>query len=106
VYLTVFKNLPSLIVRLTKPILSVLPLAPGPGLILSNLIFENSREQIIKENEAMGNGHLNGVTTAPWGIVSIKPQDVDHELPMQVISNLQTFDYIIGKRTYFIGDSC
>jgi hypothetical protein len=25
---------------------------------------------------------------------------------MQVISNLQTFDYIIGKRTYFIGDSC
>lgn len=39
----------------------------------------------------MGNGHLNGVTNAPWGIVSIKPQDVDHELPMQVI---QTLEYI------------
>jgi hypothetical protein len=43
-----------------------------------------SREQIRKENEAMGNAHLNDVTDAPWGIVSVKPQDVDTELPMQV----------------------
>jgi len=57
-----------------------------PATYLDLILY--SREQIIKENEAMGNAHLNGVTDAPWGIVSIKPQDVDHELPMQVISRL------------------
>jgi len=24
---------------------------------------------------------------SPWGIVSIKPQDEDHETPMQVVNN-------------------
>lgn len=37
----------------------------------------------------MGNDHLNGVTDAPWGIVSIKPQDVDHELPMNPITMMR-----------------
>lgn len=43
-----------------------------------------SREQIQKENESMGKE--KGEETAPWGIVSIKTQDVDHELPMNPIT--------------------
>mmetsp|Transcript_7994 Transcript_7994/g.18534 ORF Transcript_7994/g.18534 Transcript_7994/m.18534 type:complete len:113 (-) Transcript_7994:1390-1728(-) len=39
-----------------------------------------SREQIEKENQATGGAEND--ETAPWGIVSIKAQDVDHELPM------------------------
>ena len=42
-----------------------------------------SREQIRKENAAMGE---DSQSDAPWGIVSIKPQDVDYELPMQPIT--------------------
>ena len=42
-----------------------------------------SGEQIEKENKAMGKVRES---SAPWGIVSIKPQDVDHELPMQPIT--------------------
>jgi hypothetical protein len=26
---------------------------------------------------------------APWGVVSVKPQDVDHELPMQPITMMR-----------------
>lgn len=43
-----------------------------------------SREQIQKENESMGKE--KGGETAPWGIVSIKAQDVDYELPMNPIT--------------------
>ena len=39
-----------------------------------------SREQIRKENESTGKPA--GEETAPWGIVSIKAQMEDHELPM------------------------
>jgi len=42
-----------------------------------------SREQIDKENAAMNN---ESGSRAPWGIVSIKGQDVDFELPMQPIT--------------------
>lgn len=42
-----------------------------------------SREQIRKENAAMGE---DSGSDAPWGIVSIKPQGVDYELPMQPIT--------------------
>ena len=42
-----------------------------------------SREQIKKENAAMGE---DSGSDAPWGIVSIKAQDVDTELPMQPIT--------------------
>jgi len=42
-----------------------------------------SREQIEKENAAMGKESSHGgKEAAPWGIVSIKAQDVDFELPM------------------------
>jgi hypothetical protein len=47
-----------------------------------------SREQIIKENQSMDKEASVPVSaeTAPWGIVSIKAQDVDYELPMNPIT--------------------
>ena len=47
-----------------------------------------SREQIIKENQSMDKGAAAAKSgeTAPWGIVSIKAQDVDYELPMNPIT--------------------
>jgi len=47
-----------------------------------------SREQINKENEAMNKGK-DPNETAPWGIVSIKAQDVNHELPMTPITAMR-----------------
>lgn len=53
-----------------------------------------SREQIIKENEAMGS--LPAVTaTAPWGIISIKGQDEAFELPMTPITMMRN---ALGKQ--------
>lgn len=46
-----------------------------------------SREQIKKENESMGKEA--GDETAPWGIVSIKAQSVDYELPMNPITQMR-----------------
>lgn len=45
-----------------------------------------SREQLVKEHKAMpkGKGDPDSLPDAPWGIISIKAQDVDHETPMQV----------------------
>lgn len=51
-----------------------------------------SREQIEKENAAMGKeggGGEEKKEKAPWGIVSIKAQDVDHELPMTPITAMR-----------------
>jgi len=47
-----------------------------------------SSEQIEKENAAMGK-EGGEKETAPWGIVSIKAQDVDHELPMTPITAMR-----------------
>ena len=46
-----------------------------------------SREQIQKETAAMGKDEDG--ETAPWGIISIKAQDVDYELPMQPITMMR-----------------
>ena len=46
-----------------------------------------SREQIRKEAEAMGREEEDN--DAPWGIISVKAQDVDHELPMQPITMMR-----------------
>lgn len=46
-----------------------------------------SREQIIKENEAMG--ETPPATDAPWGIISVKGQLCDYELPMQPITMMR-----------------
>lgn len=45
-----------------------------------------SREQIKKENVAMGKDTDADNETAPWGIVSIKAQDAAFELPMSPIT--------------------
>jgi len=46
-----------------------------------------SREQINEESDAMGKETLE--ETAPWGIVSIKAQDVNHEIPMTPITAMR-----------------
>mmetsp|Transcript_3071 Transcript_3071/g.4722 ORF Transcript_3071/g.4722 Transcript_3071/m.4722 type:complete len:267 (+) Transcript_3071:95-895(+) len=52
-----------------------------------------SREQIIKENAAMGKEAATTeegeAETAPWGIVSIKAQDIPKELPMTPITAMR-----------------
>ena len=62
----------------------VLPVAKYLDLILY------SREQITKENEAMGKTTTpQEKETAPRGIVSIKAQDIDVELPMTPITAMR-----------------
>jgi len=54
-----------------------------------------SREQIRAENAAKGNADPSTTKEdeeeeeAPWGIVSIKAQDIDKELPMNPITNMR-----------------
>ena len=56
----------------------------GPAAYLDIILY--SREQIRKENAAMGD---ESSEDAPWGIVSIKPQSVNSELPMQPITMMR-----------------
>ena len=56
----------------------------GEATFLDVILY--SREQIRKENAAMGE---DSGSDAPWGIVSVKPQDVDFELPMQPITMMR-----------------
>lgn len=46
-----------------------------------------SREQIRKENAATGKEP--SISEAPWGIISVKAQDVDYEIPMQPITMMR-----------------
>ncbi|CAM9395884.1 unnamed protein product [Pylaiella littoralis] len=46
-----------------------------------------SREQIRKETAAMEKEKVD--SEAPWGIISVKSQDVDHEIPMQPITMMR-----------------
>lgn len=64
---------------------SSLPVARYLDLILY------SREQINAENAAQGREAAgdDSAETAPWGIVSIKAQDVDYELPMTPITAMR-----------------
>jgi Protein of unknown function (DUF3228) len=48
-----------------------------------------SREQIIQEDAAQGRTTQHDNTSIPWGIVSIKAQDVDYELPMTPITAMR-----------------
>ena len=59
--------------------------APPVAKFLDIILY--SREQIEKENEAMGKGKQ--AQSAPWGIISVKAQDVDYELPMQPITMMR-----------------
>eukprot|EP00568_Trieres_chinensis_P000533 CAMPEP_0183293110 /NCGR_PEP_ID=MMETSP0160_2-20130417/1923_1 /TAXON_ID=2839 ORGANISM="Odontella Sinensis, Strain Grunow 1884" /NCGR_SAMPLE_ID=MMETSP0160_2 /ASSEMBLY_ACC=CAM_ASM_000250 /LENGTH=211 /DNA_ID=CAMNT_0025454171 /DNA_START=271 /DNA_END=906 /DNA_ORIENTATION=+ len=68
--------------ELVAPDPTDLPVAKYLDLILY------SREQINKENAAMNKEGRDG-ETAPWGIVSIKAQDVDRELPMTPVTAMR-----------------
>ncbi|KAG5178864.1 flagellar associated protein, partial [Tribonema minus] len=57
---------------------------PPPARYLDVILY--SRDQIRKENAAMGE---DCGSDAPWGVVSIKAQDVDREVPMQPITMLR-----------------
>mmetsp|Transcript_4303 Transcript_4303/g.8239 ORF Transcript_4303/g.8239 Transcript_4303/m.8239 type:complete len:257 (+) Transcript_4303:246-1016(+) len=48
-----------------------------------------SREQIMKENESMGKENSEEMNSVPWGIVSIKAQNVDYEIPMTPITAMR-----------------
>eukprot|EP00003_Mantamonas_plastica_P015993 TRINITY_DN26834_c0_g1_i1.p1 TRINITY_DN26834_c0_g1~~TRINITY_DN26834_c0_g1_i1.p1 ORF type:complete len:220 (+),score=76.24 TRINITY_DN26834_c0_g1_i1:19-678(+) len=47
-----------------------------------------SREQIILENKAMGE-EPETEESAPWGVISVKAQSVNHELPMNPITMMR-----------------
>lgn len=82
------RELPVLVRFFPKELLDLaaLPKAKYLDLILY------SREQIRKENSAQGiavEDEEGSQTAAPWGIVSIKAQDSDAELPMNPITNMR-----------------
>jgi len=60
--------------------------APEPAVATFLDIILYSREQIRKEAAAMGR---TDEQDAPWGIISIKAQSVDYELPMQPITMMR-----------------
>lgn len=62
-------------------------LAPPPPVAKYLDVILYSREQIRKETAAMGKEDDGEV--APWGIISVKAQDVDYELPMQPITMMR-----------------
>ena len=62
--------------------------APEPAVAEFLDVILYSREQINKESEAMGKGK-DLTETAPWGIISLKAQSVDYELPMQPITMMR-----------------
>eukprot|EP01082_Thalassiosira_pseudonana_P007729 g6312.t1 g6312 contig23:176184-176987(-) len=70
----------------------VLPITPDNEHCLRTKYEARSEKElpIVKENAAMGKDNDGGKEeTAPWGIVSIKAQDVDHELPMTPITAMR-----------------
>jgi hypothetical protein len=55
-----------------------------PSIYLDIILY--SKEQIQKENQAMGNTDPNGEVDYDYGIISVKPQNEDYELPMDPIT--------------------
>ena len=55
---------------------------PPVALFLDIILYD--RNQITKEYEAMG--QISPDTSVPWGIISVKGQLCDFELPMQPIT--------------------
>ena len=88
VHQTLYQKLPVLTRYFPKDLVSSandLPVAKYLDLILY------SREQIRKENAAMNKGktYSEAEDETPWGIVSIKAQDVDFEIPMTPITSMR-----------------
>lgn len=74
-------------------------MTPKPAAYLDVILY--SREQIRKENAAQGNPDRAEQEDAPWGIISVKAQDVDAELPMQVILYQQDVEgRSLQRKTY------
>jgi hypothetical protein len=78
------RELPVLTRWFPRQLVESLPVAKYLDLILY------SREQIQKENEAQGQTNVtDDDAQSPWGIVSIKAQDVPYELPMTPITAMR-----------------
>ncbi len=58
-----------------------------PAKFLDIILY--SKEQIAKENDAMNNEDPNKEIDYDYGIISVKPQDVDYELPMDPITMMR-----------------
>lgn len=58
-----------------------------PAKFLDIILY--SKEQIQKENQAMGNEDPSKEIDYDYGIISIKPQNCDHELPMDPITMMR-----------------
>lgn len=48
-----------------------------------------TREQIIKENAAMGKEEIAGLEKAPWRLIAIKGQSISKECPMAPITMMR-----------------
>jgi hypothetical protein len=62
--------------------------APVPVARMLDVILY-SREQLVKERAATGRGDAPPLPDAPWGVISVKAQDEDYELPMQPITAMR-----------------
>jgi len=58
-----------------------------PAKFLDIILY--SKEQIAKENDAMKNEDPNKEIDYDYGIISVKPQDCDYELPMDPITMMR-----------------
>ena len=67
----------------------VLPTAKYLDLILYSREQINIENAAQKQNQVSPSESVANPETAPWGIVSIKAQDVDHELPMTPITAMR-----------------
>lgn len=61
--------------------------SPGKAKYLDVILY--SKDQIRIENEAMGNVDANGDEDYEWGIISIKAQDCEGEIPMEPITAMR-----------------
>lgn len=53
---------------------------PAPATFLDLILY--SREQMVKEREAMGQPPVPPSETQPWRLISVKAQSVPYEIPM------------------------
>ncbi|EAR91276.1 flagellar associated protein (macronuclear) [Tetrahymena thermophila SB210] len=66
------------------------PVGSVPQEVASHLdIILYSKEQIQLENAAMGNVDPNKDIDYHWGVVSVKPQNLDYEIPMDPITMMR-----------------
>lgn len=65
-----------------------------------------SRDQLMEEHKALpGRGSADSLPEVPWGIISIKAQDEDHETPMQVPLSGQYQPSLLAAHTTSLHDA-